>query len=513
MSLVERAAAAFSAAVAPENVEAAGGLVAGASRTTYATTQRPLLVVRPATTAEVQACVRIAGELGLAVYPSSGGRNWGYGARVPTTDGAVLLDLARMKRIVEYDPELAFVTVEAGVTQEQLRAFLAERGEALWIDPTTAPSDASVVGNLVERGHGYTPYADRAARAASLEVVLANGEVVETGYASFGTGLVSRLEAVGCGPSLDGLFLQSNLGIVTRATLHLMPAPERVAMVVAGIDEVEAVGPFVDAVRSLRLDGVFNGAAQLANVYRRLAYVPGIEATLTTRPVAVEEALAICAPHGIHRWNGLLSVYGRAKVVDAQVEVLTSTLRPLATTLKAFDVAQRDDIPPAWRGIAGLVAGRLPPGGVGVNRMYFRKPAGAERTSDPERDRCGFVWCPSAVPARGADALRVITLVERTLLAHGFEPDLALSYFRDRSIHAMASIVFDRDVPGEDERALACHDALAKELVALGCPPVRLGLHSMHLVPGGPSAELVETLRRALDPGRVIAPGRYERAR
>src|SRR5262245_6742444 len=90
-----------------------------AGTATFATRPRVLAILRPADRNELQDCVRIANHHRVPLYPISSGKNWGYGSRVPTSDG-VLLDLARMNRIVEYDDELAYVTIEPGVTQRQL---------------------------------------------------------------------------------------------------------------------------------------------------------------------------------------------------------------------------------------------------------------------------------------------------------------------------------------------------------------------------------------------------------
>jgi len=70
----------------------------------------------------------------------------------------------------------------------------------------------------------------------------------------------------------------------------------------------------------------------------------------------------------------------------------------------------------------------------------------------------------------------------------------------------------DRDLPGEDERAMACHDELLSELIAAGYPPYRLGVQSIHSLPAptDDSIALIERLKLALDPNDILAPGRYD---
>src|SRR5437868_1110072 len=102
-----------------------------AGTATFASDRVIPAILRPGTREEVQACVRIANRRGVALYPISSGKNWGYGSRVPAADHCALLDLSRMDRIVDFNEDLAYVTVEPGVRQRQLFEFLAFRKSKL----------------------------------------------------------------------------------------------------------------------------------------------------------------------------------------------------------------------------------------------------------------------------------------------------------------------------------------------------------------------------------------------
>jgi 4-cresol dehydrogenase (hydroxylating) len=131
-----------------------------AETATFSTRQRIPVILRPANRDQVQACVRIANAQGIPLYPISSGKNWGYGSRVPPADGCALLDLGRLSRILELNEELAYVTVEPGVTQRQLHELLLERRSRLWMDATGSSPECSLIGNAMERGFGHTPYGD-----------------------------------------------------------------------------------------------------------------------------------------------------------------------------------------------------------------------------------------------------------------------------------------------------------------------------------------------------------------
>jgi 4-cresol dehydrogenase (hydroxylating) len=141
---------AWGCAIGDAHVRGDGAALSAASTATFATHQRVQAILRPADVREVSECVRIANRFRVPLYPISSGRNWGYGSKVPARDG-VLLDLGRLNRILELNDDLAYVTLEPGVTQRQLHEFLRSRGSTLWMDATGASPECSVIGNTLER--------------------------------------------------------------------------------------------------------------------------------------------------------------------------------------------------------------------------------------------------------------------------------------------------------------------------------------------------------------------------
>ena len=66
------------------------------------------------------------------IYPISRGKNWGYGDTCAPCDGAAIIDLSRMNRIVEVNTELGYAVIEAGVSQQQLHDYLRSNNTRLW---------------------------------------------------------------------------------------------------------------------------------------------------------------------------------------------------------------------------------------------------------------------------------------------------------------------------------------------------------------------------------------------
>jgi len=241
-----------------------------AETATYATQQRVLAIFRPGTVEEVAECMKLAQRQRLALYPISAGKNWGYGSRVPTSREAALLDLGRINRILDFSEELGTVTVEAGVSFAQLEQFLDERKSQRFMSaPGTTPS-ASVVGNALERGWGFGPYSDRFDFMCGMQVVLPDGEVVETGLEHFPGSKSARIFRWGVGPWFDGMFTQSNLGVVTRMTIFLAPKPSHFISFFYRFDDAQRLAPLMDNLRELKMRGILRTNFKVQNFYRKL---------------------------------------------------------------------------------------------------------------------------------------------------------------------------------------------------------------------------------------------------
>jgi 4-cresol dehydrogenase (hydroxylating) len=499
-----------------------------AETSTFSTGYRIPGIIRPGNLAEVQECVRVANRFRVPIYPISSGKNWGYGSRVPAADGCFLLDLGRMNRIVDFNEELAYVTVEPGVTQAQLYDFLRERGSKLWMDATGASPACSLIGNTVERGFGHTPYGDHFGNSCGLEIVLPTGRIVQTGFARFPGATAASSYRWGVGPSLDGLFSQSNLGIVTRMTLWLMPAPEYFQAYFFRCEEPEQLPALVDALRPLRLDHTIRGASHIANDYKVLSaleqYPWERAGGVTPLPGALMREL-----HGelkIGSWNGSGALYGTKRQVKEARRLLRRALGGIADKLQFLDdrtlrmasaFAKPYEFLTGWNlkrtlallePVYGLMKGI--PTEHPLASTYWRRRTPPPAVMDPDRDGCGLLWASPVAPASGRHASKLTALASGILLDRGFEPMISLTMITERSLACVVSIAFDRELAGEDARALDCYHHLMERLAANGYYSYRLGLLSMARGEQPDSySDLLRELKRTMDPAGILAPGRY----
>lgn len=517
MSALDDALFAFRSAVGPDNVITDPAALAAAACATFSTSASTPAIVRPGSREEVQACLRAANRFKVRVYPVSCGKNWGFGSRVPTADGCVILDLGRMNRVLDYDEALAYVTVEPGVTFAKLYDFLRVRGSKLFVNSTGGSPHASVLANALERGDGSGPNGDRFEHTCAMEVVLPTGEVVHTGQGRFEGARSTPVLRWGVGPGLDGLFSQSNLGVVTRLTLWLAPLPRSLSVVRFSIKDPARLRTLIDACRVLRLDGTLRSVVGLWNDYRVLSTSRQYpwELTAGKTPLTREHIDTLKHEWGGGTWFGSTAIYastiaqGRAALAHVEhalrayvdhLEIDVRTGSPSAGR-ELFD--EQD---PAFLFLQGI------PHEKSLRSLYWRKRAEVPASLDPDRDRCGAIWTSLAVPFRGRELVEITRAIEEIVLSHGFEPMIAMVGQTARALYLVPLLIFDRDVPGADEEAMRCHDAIVAKACALGFPPYRLGVQSMSALPAsrGDHGALLARLKKALDPNDILAPGRYD---
>ncbi|HET8643448.1 MAG TPA: FAD-linked oxidase C-terminal domain-containing protein [Pseudonocardiaceae bacterium] len=194
----------------------------------------PAAVVFPRDTGQVQAAVRVCGAHRTPIVPRGAGS--GLSGAANAIDGCVVLCLARMKRIIEVDPENRLAVVEPGVVNLDLREAVEKEG--LFYPPDPSSYDwCTIGGNLATNAGGLccVKYGVTTDSVLGLEVVLADGRLLRTGR---------RTVKGVAGYDLTKLFIGSEgtLGVITKATLTLRPLPQAPATLVASFRTTGAAG-------------------------------------------------------------------------------------------------------------------------------------------------------------------------------------------------------------------------------------------------------------------------------
>jgi glycolate oxidase subunit GlcD len=199
----------------------------------------PDLVVLPGTREELIAVVRLLAALGVPFVPRGAGTGLSGGALAD--EGAVLLVLTRLNRILRIDPANRLAVVEPGVVNAKLTAAALPHRLHYAPDPSSQ-SACTIGGNVAENAGGphCLKYGVTANHILALEVLLSDGRLVDIGS----TG------GEPWGPDLVGLFVGSegNFGIATKITVRLTPLPRAVRTMLADFNALRTAGEGVSAI-------------------------------------------------------------------------------------------------------------------------------------------------------------------------------------------------------------------------------------------------------------------------
>lgn len=464
----------------------------------------PSLVLCPGSPEEVQAIVAVANEFGLPLSPISTGQNNGYGGKSPRLKGAAVVDMGRrMNRILEVNEKFGYALVEPGVTYFDLAHHLKAINSGLMID-TPDLGWGSVVGNTLERGVGYTPYGDHFMWQTGLEVVLPTGRIMRTGMGAVPGSNTWQLFPYGFGPYPDGLFTQSNLGIVTKMGIGLMQRPPASMTYLVTFDREEDLGAIMDTMLPLRIN-MF--PIQNVPVVRNIILDAGVVSQRTEwqtdpGPLTAEAIDKMKKALNLGYWNFYGTLYGPEEMIQM-----------------------------AW-GIIQQAFGKIP--GARFFTQRDRTEANGDRGAHVLQDRHKINngvpsldemklmdWLPNGAHVSfspisavdGQDALRQAGMVKRR--SDEYRKDYAAQFIIGlREMHHICLFLYDKSRPSDRKETLDLMRLLIKEAAAQGYGEYRTHNALMDDVMAtfnwgdGALRDFHEAIKDALDPRSIMAPGK-----
>ena len=444
-------------ALAPDELHVDDATRAAHAGDKWFATHPPDIVALPKSPEAVAAVLRLAHEHRVPVTPRGAG--YGYvGGCVPVR-GGIALSVARMNRIKEINPRDFVAVVEPGVLTAKLQAAAEQRGLYYPPDPASR-ADCSLGGNIATNAGGprCLKYGVTRDYVLGLQVALADGRLVRLG---------SRCHKNKTGFDLHRVFVGSEglLGVVTEATLKLLPLPPYRALLGVGFDTAR------DAARSLTAifkAGFLPCALEIADEFTLAAACK----RTGSKQLAGCRAMLFVELDGQER-----SVRGELKAV----EKLVAAQRPVFVN-RAFGAAAVESL---W--------------GLRREFSYALRDTGLTKLNED-----------ITVPRGRLEEL--FKFAARLQHRHGL-PVACFGHAGDGNIHV--NVMVDYTQPPNRARADAALDELFRQVVAWG--GVITGEHGIGLAkkPWWPLAAnedvraLHRTLKRALDPRGILNPGKF----
>lgn len=412
----------------------------------------PQAVLLPETTDQVQRVLKVCHREQIPFVARGSGTGLSGGA-LPT-EGCVVIGLSRMNRILNLDLPNQQITVQPGVINAHVTATTSPHGYFYAPDPSSQ-SVCSIGGNIAENAGGAhcLKYGFTVTHVLQMTVVLPNGDLVVLG---------SHIPDAP-GYDLAGVFIGSEgtLGIATEMTLRIMRKPETVQVILAAFDTISAAAQSVsDVIAAGQLPAAMEIMDRLSIEAAELSVHPNYPAC---------EALL------------LIELDGPEAEVNLQMEAVTQICKKNGSweTRLAIDEQARFLI---WKGrkAAFAAAGRLSPN-------YIVQDGVIPRTSLP-------VVLEKLNAMAAAENLRVTNVF----------------HAGDGNLHPI--ILYDRDHPGEEERAIDLSLRILDVCVEAGGSIT--GEHgvgrekqcSMSYMYADPDLETMQRVRRAFDPLNLANP-------
>ncbi len=347
------------------------------------------LVLKPGSTQEVSAILKLASETGTSIVPVSG-RTGLVGGQVPREDGHdVLLSLERMNRIREVDPVADVIVADGGAILADVQKA-AEAHDRLF--PLSLGSEGScrIGGNLATNAGGTAvlAYGNMRQLCLGLEVVLPTGEIWDG---------LRRLKKDNSGYDLRDLFIgaEGTLGVITGAVLKMVPRPRGRQVAYVGLASPNAALALFEKA-SQRCGSALTGFELMPRI--------GIEFTTKHIP-GVRDPLA-----SIHPWYAL-------------VDISTSDSAEAADTMMHELLAEAHE--------AGLVSDAAIASSIAQQDAFWHL---RESMSEAQRPEGGSIKHDVSVPISRIPAF----LAEADAAVHALMPDAricAFGHLGDGNIH------------------------------------------------------------------------------
>lgn len=341
----------------------------------------------------------------------------------------------------------------------------------------------------------------------TLQAVLPTGEVLRTGMGAISNSKTWQCFKPGYGPSLDTLFFQSNLGIVTKMGIWLYPKQEGFMSCDIQVDNESDLEPLIDKLGHLYRTEILQNHPVIGNIIRAMA-AAGPRDTFYKGEGAVPDAdlEVIRKKMGKGFWNARFALYGTETMMNCRWSAISSAFEDMPSAKLTHKVYMADQA-------SGLLDAEQVPiteaGGtqIGLPNMLrlqsiqFRGPNG------------GHICFSPILPPDGADALRFYHIGKDISAKYGFDFHAGFHLYQHHLAH-LNLLFFDNDSEVQRRNVHDCFLELLDVGKENGYSEYRTHLDFMDAVADQFDfndhihKRVVERLKDAMDPNGVLAPGK-----
>ena len=456
----------------------------------------PSAGVAPFNVEQIQQVLAVARKRKIPLWTVSTGRNFGYGGAAPRKAGCIVLDLKRMNRIIEVNEKHAYAVVEPGVTYYDLYTYLREHDLKLWPDPS-APAWGGVLGNFADRGVGYTPYGEQFTAQCGMQVIRANGTVVDTAMGTVPQARSKHLYKYGHGPWVDGIFTQSNFGVITQIGIWLMPEPPGYRPYMITFPEEDDIHAITEVVRPLKLNMLIPNAAIMVGLIWEAAASVTKAQYFDGKGVMPASARRKMAEHlRIGSWNFYGALYGPEPIMDTDWNVIEESFRQVKGA-RFYSAADRQ------RDVSFEYRAKLMRGIPNMTEFGLLNWLGPGSHID---------FSPMS-PVTGDGALKQFHVMRDLCHRYGFDyiGEFLVGW---RDMHHILMLVFDRNDEDHKRQVRELFVALVDEATREGYGEYRTHLDYMDEIAATYDwndralYRLNEVIKDTLDPDGILAPGK-----
>ncbi len=497
--------------------------------TTLSSEKLILAGLLPENVEEAIALVKIAAKYGIPLYPISTGNNWGYGSASPVSDGCVVMDLSLMNKILFINEELGLATVEPGVTSGQMHEYLQKNSVPFVAPMTGGGPTCSIIGNILERGRGADGPVDRFSTVMAVEAILADGTLYSSASGKETRGFFKW----GVGPYIDGLFGQSNLGIVVSMTVALASKPEHTKQFLISMKNGQEVSAAVELMRqSLQTLGSSLPAMRILSPHRVIAQTLGNheKSSIESGSLSGDFIKNSLEQLSLTEWTIMGALQGNNEIVRAAQKIIKRLFKNSAERVFFFDSATLrllylfNKFIPMFKPLMGLgkvLTKLFPLSSTKAATSDWRpslplwKIRGSSRSGEmPDYDldpHCGLRSFSGVLPMLGANIQNFVSGANILCDKYKIEPILSILNFSDRCALLSVQLIFDKSKEQEVVNSQNCYQELSE--LALECKGYvyRGTIESMNGLMRENTAfwKVAERIKKALDPANIISPGRY----